>query len=380
MTGNNKIKEPVRIRYKKLANGNQSIYLDIYTDRGREYEFLKLYLITERSALDKETNKNTLRLANAIKSKRIVDLQNNVHGFCNSGSKNKINFILYLKTEMERYKSKGGTSYACSIRSAINYLIAYKGTNVSIKQIDKQYLLGYIEYLKKVQSSHGKTLSISSQATYLAVVVIALNKAVEEDIIQKNPAHNISEDDKPSQGQSTREFLTLEEVRKLNNTKCGNQVVKQAFLFSCFTGLRLGDMRMLKWSDIVNAGKNALQIRLIQQKTLEPIYIPLSQNALDLLPVTTDKSGRVFEMPHVSTIEKHLKKWAKTAGITKNISYHVSRHTNATMLLTHGADIYTVSKLLGHTSVKTTQIYAKIVDEKKREAVNLIPSININDE
>ena len=107
-------------------------------------------------------------------------------------------------------------------------------------------------------------------------------------------------------------------------------------------------------------------------------YLPLSENALQWLPLKGESKSNdlVFPLPHVSTVEKFLQRWAKDAKVNKHVTFHVSRHTNATLMLYYGADIYTVSKLLGHTSVKTTQIYAKIVDENKRKAVNLIPNIN----
>ena len=118
---------------------------------------------------------------------------------------------------------------------------------------------------------------------------------------------------------------------------------------------------------------------MLQQKTGEPVYIPLSANALQWLPNRGRKgdSANVFELPHVSTIEKWLGHWAEEAGVTKHLTYHVSRHTFATLTLAYGADLYTVSKLMGHSNVQTTQIYAKIVDENKRKAVELIPKLNI---
>ena len=115
------------------------------------------------------------------------------------------------------------------------------------------------------------------------------------------------------------------------------------------------------------------QIETVQQKTGEPVYIPLSDNAIKWLPERTGE--RVFNLPHVSSIEKWLAQWSEDAGVKKHITYHVSRHTFATLTLTYGADLYTVSKLLGHSNIQTTQIYAKIVDENKRKAVNLIPEL-----
>ena len=86
----------------------------------------------------------------------------------------------------------------------------------------------------------------------------------------------------------------------------------------------------------------------------------------------------IFELPHSTTLGRVIDRWAKEAGITKHVTFHCARHTFATLELTMGADLYTVSKLLGHTSVSTTQIYAKIVDQKKKEAVNLLNDLFTN--
>jgi len=86
-------------------------------------------------------------------------------------------------------------------------------------------------------------------------------------------------------------------------------------------------------------------------------------------------SDFIFPLTHEGTVNDTLQHWAKVAGITKHISFHAARHTHATMMLTLGADLYTVSKLLGHKNIATTQIYAKIVDKKKEEAIGLIPNL-----
>lgn len=372
-------KEPIRLRTKKLANGNLSLYLDFYRDGKREYEFLKLYLVPEKTKADKILNEETLRTANAIKAQKIVALQNEEHGFT-VNVKAKANFIDYMEAQAESYEQRGSAAYAQSIRNSIYHLRKYKGNTVSLKQVDKAFLLGYIEFLNTTGGKYNKPLSDAAKALYFDVVVIALNKAVKDEIIPFNPAHKINYKDRPQQGEATKQYLTLDEVKALITTPCKYEVLKQAFLFACFCGLRYSDIKSLEWGKIQKVKGGEMQVEIKQQKTGEPLYLPLSNNALQWLPErgAAKDTDKVFALPNVSTVEKYLLIWAKDAGINKHVTFHVSRHTNATLMLSFGADIYTVSKLLGHTNVKTTQIYAKIVDENKRKAVNLIPELKLD--
>lgn len=158
--------------------------------------------------------------------------------------------------------------------------------------------------------------------------------------------------------------MTIEEVRALIATPVQDGRVKNAYLFSCFCGLRISDIVGLKWKNVfVDNGQYRLAVAM--QKTKEPIYLPLSNEALKWMPEREDKAAddHVFSLP--SNINQYLKPWAEAAGITKRFTFHTARHTFATMMLTLGADLYTVSKLLGHTSVRMTQVYAKIINQKK---------------
>ena len=154
--------------------------------------------------------------------------------------------------------------------------------------------------------------------------------------------------------------MTIEEVRALIATPMKNEAIKQAYLFSCFCGLRISDIIGLRWKDVfVDRGQYRLAVSM--QKTKEPIYLPLSP-----------ADDYVFDLPSPTMINLLLKPWAKAAGIDKRFSFHTARHTFATMMLTLGADLYTTSKLLGHADVKMTQVYAKIINQKKDDAVNLV--------
>ena len=207
---------------------------------------------------------------------------------------------------------------------------------------------------------------------------IALNVAVSENLIAKNPCKELSSDDKPKQRQGEREYLTMEELKILIDTPCDQteQLTKNAFLFSCFTGLRYIDIEQLKWKNIVKIDDDNYQIQLNQQKTKNLVVIPLADNAIRWLPdFNGNKDDHVFDIDNYYNLQLRLKRIIQRTGLTKKITFHVGRHTYATLLLYYGADLYTVSKLLGHKSVKTTQIYAKVMDETKRVAVNLIPNI-----
>lgn len=202
----------------------------------------------------------------------------------------------------------------------------------------------------------------------------ALNKAVRDGILSANPLKSISSKEKYQPTESMREYLTLEEMKAAMAAPCPHEDVKRAFLFSCFTGLRLSDVRSLTWGKIVKApdGKT-LYIRIKMQKTQKLVNVPLSKEAVDCLNPKENPDEPIFTLPTgASNIERNIEKWMQNAQITKHITYHCSRHTCATMLLTLGADIYTTSKLLGHANVNTTAIYAKIVDQKKVETVNLV--------
>lgn len=371
-----KAKEPVQIRTKKLSNGNESLYLDIYYNGKREKEYLKLYLVPEKTRADKLKNKETLELAASVKAKRIVELRSNTFGFVGK-AKEKTNLVEWLEKEKNYYHEQGNRNYSYTIRNLIKHISNFSGENTVLQSLDATYVRKFHEYLKGNVNKYGGKLSPETIYTYFTVLSILLNKAVRLDMIPFNPFHKLAQSEKPKRTSSNRIYLTLEEVKKLSETECGDWRVKYAFLFCCFTGLRYVDVSRLRWKHIKQMDSGEYQLEIIQEKTKEPVYIPLSENALKWLPEKgiNGWDNLVFPFGDRSIIYDYLKKWAKDAGIEKDIVFHTSRHTCATLLLRYGADIYTVSKILGHTSVKTTQIYAKVMDETKKEAVNMVPKL-----
>lgn len=387
-----KLKEPVRIRFKQLSNGNQSIYLDYYTGDvirkenyvggKRKYEFLKLYLIPERTREDKAKNEATLALAKAIQSRRIVEVQNDAHGFQNT-NKSRVNLLDYLENIGKQSAEQGSRNYARTVLNTVRALRLFRGDYIAFRDVDKEFLSEFTDYLRQMPKASkygvlktGGRLSNNSVVSYYGTLRTAINRAYKEGIITVNPTKEFDFASKVRQEPSRREYLTLDELKTLINTECRHEIVKRAFLFSCLCGLRVSDIRKLRWCDLQRSG-GRVRIEITMQKTKEPLYLPISDEALKWLPERGEANGSdfIFPLTHEGTVNDTLQHWAKVAGITKHISFHVSRHTHATMMLTLGADLYTVSKLLGHKNIATTQIYAKIVDKKKEEAIGLIPNL-----
>lgn len=379
-----KAKEPIRLRFKTLSNGNQSLYLDYYHNGKREYEFLKMYLIPETTQQDKVANANTLNAANAIKAQRLIEITNGKAGIKTANK--SLLLSDWINTIIERKSNKVSQSSIKGLSRLNQHLSKYDGA-VRLGDVDKKFCIGFTDYLrnakslkvsKKEPNKESKRLSQTTQADLLNTLSIVLNEAVRENLIQSNPVRQLSQTERIKIAESIREYLTLEELQRMIETpvKPQAQEDKNAFLFCCFCGLRHSDVSALRWGDVISDGKKIL-VSIIQKKTKQPVIAPLSDKAISYLPLRNGKSDdeKVFDMPDQAVTNKRLKRWAKDAKISKNVTFHVSRHTFGTMMLTAGADLYTTSKLMGHTDIAVTQIYAKIVDKKKEEAVNLLDNL-----
>ena len=366
-------KEPVRLREKELANGVLSLYLDIYVNGKRSYEFLKLYLIPETNPQAKVQNENTMRAASTIKLNRILEITNNKAGLKNTSIRAKMLLKDWMETFRQAQEQKGVKDQKL-IHNTVHALTAYN-INVAMRDVNRDYIIGLTNFLRNdYRSPRGKKLKDYSVINYLGCLRNALNMAVREDVIADNPIMKLSAQDKVKAPESQREYLTVEEVQQLEATDSPYPHIKQAFLFACYTGLRCSDVRSITWGKIVKDGEK-YRLHTVMFKTKRPFYIPLSKKAMQWMPERGDKTDDdlIFEnIPVQVNTTLYLQPWLDKAGITKPITFHCSRHTFGTMMLTLGADIYTTSKLMGHTKVEVTQIYAKIINKKKDDAVSLI--------
>ena len=328
-----KVKEPIRLRMKELANGSKSLYLDIYRNGKRSYEYLKMYIIPETDDNARKRNAATMTAANTIKSRRIIELTNGEAGIKRADNQETVSLLDWMNTYMEN-QQKRGKKDGHQIKVAIQILKEYAGERVTMEQVDKTFCQGYIDYLLTEYRPQGKPVSKFTAQNYYRVLNGALNAAVRADVIKLNPFTKICNSDKIRRPESKREYMTIEELRALIATPMKNEAVKQAYLFSCFCGLRISDIIGLKWGNVyVDNGQYRLEV--VMQKTKEPIYLPLSPEALRWMPERGEKTAEdaVFDLPSTTHINILIKPWAKAAGIDKKFSFHISRRCELSLLL-----------------------------------------------
>lgn len=373
------------MRKRKMPSGNVSLYLDIYLNGRRQYEYLKLYLVPEEGRKEKEANKQTMRLAEAILAKRIVEFHNERYGF-EDAYRQDTKFLDYYRMMCEKRRgNKESLGNWGNWYSALKHLEEYCKPDLTFRDITSRWVDGFRNYLdntyirrdKRITiatTSDKRKLSQNSKVSYLNKLKACLAQAVKDGIIARNPADNV-DSFKPEE--TERVYLTLEEVKAMAKAECAYPVLKRAFLFSCLTGLRKSDIEKMLWSEVQAQGEYT-RIIFKQKKTGGQEYLDISPQAVAYMGERGAPEDRVFAgFKYSAYVTSELRMWAVRAGITKRITFHSGRHTFAVLMLDLGADIYTVQKLLGHKELHTTQIYAKVLDKKKQEAVMMIPTLDV---
>ena len=219
------------------------------------------------------------------------------------------------------------------------------------------------------------TLSQNSAATYFSIVKAGLHRTFIDEYLTVDIAAKVKG---IPELKVKRETLTLEEAELLAQTPCENEVLKRAFFFAILTGIRLCDIHELTWGEIQKTS-TGWRVDFTQRKTHVVDYLPINEQAYSLCGEPGEHDQQIFAgLTGSSWISRPLKKWIAASGIKKHITFHCSRHTFATLQLENGTDIFVVKGMLGHTNVKTTQIYAHIVDKSKRNAAEVLQIDGLN--
>lgn len=358
----------VTLRKRALPSGKITLYLDYYppvrdpkTMTYCHHEYLGIYLLKDpRSKLDRETNKDKYRKAEAIRAKRELALINEQYGFLDKG-RLKMSFVTYFDRLQKEHSQTWHQTF-------LHFKEFCKGECL-VSEITVPFCRKFLEYLTTAESlgKQKKPLSANTRYTYWSTFRFVLRKALTDNVLTEDLTPHLEGLEKED---IHREFLTLEELQRLAAAPCKNETAKRASLFSCLTGLRRSDILALDWSNfrIHTDGGHAISIRT--QKTKADALLPITDEAYALCG--NPGEGLVFKGLSESKLGRALPDWLDAAGISKHISFHCFRHTYASLLASSGVSIYTVSKLLTHKNVSTTQIYAHLGDDTTREATNTI--------
>ncbi len=346
----------VAIREQKNKSGTVSLRLD-YTHNGKRHRDTLNIILTGDSSKDKEL-KDMAEIIRAKKQYELLAEKNELPRPKSNGA----DFLQYFE-ELSRTRKKNNVW-----NNAVKHLRTFcKGVPLPMRAITVDMVERWKSYLLN-------TVSRNSASTYYNAFRTAINTAFRSELIASNPC---AKTPAISERETDVEYLTIEEQKAMESIEYSTQAIQRAFLFACCTGLRLSDVSALTWNDI-ERGKKEKQIQVRQKKTDGTVLVFLAQKTLHYIgkkPKQAKETDRVFPISSsYAVISKHVKRMAEQAGIKKRVTFHVSRHTFATSLLTQGASLYAVSKLLGHKSIKETERYAKLINAKLEEVAFLVDS------
>lgn len=378
----------VEIKERALKGGNRGLYLEYYEKGFRKRENLHLYLIPDDATNAKSINKRTYLKAMAVRSDRIL---NPPEFDKKPGQEDGIDCTtswLEWCDEYIRYSASCGNGRSAmqhknSVRKRIGeYLDRIGRTDILLKDVTAEVISGLYDCLRNDYRNPGQIkvrdgrLSDYSLRHFGETINAIFNKALREGRIGYNPLRGLNTLERFHVPDKHREYLTPDELTRFLAIEPATETerqVQKAFGLSCMTGLRLGDIQRLRWGDIKPLGEG-WSVSIVQHKTGSPVTVPLNEVALSLLPQRPEsEDGNVFRLPLKSgRVTKYVRSIRDKAGITgKELTFHCSRHTAATLAISAGAELYSVSKILGHRNLVSTQVYAKVNLDKKIEAVNL---------
>lgn len=355
----------VTLRKKPSSDGTYStLYLDIYNRGKRNKEFLKNLRILNapRTPMERENNKKILSQAEQIKLNRALELEGNEYDI-SAKHKQNIDFLALYNNFIETYKKEDIRVHKAVYAKFLEFIESRDIKITTSKQINNELCFEFKEYLESQLNGY-------SPLSYLKRFKVFLSYCVRKKVFKESPCKGISI--KLKQDIIKKNVLTIDEIKLLKNTELSNLEVKKAFLFALFTGLRFSDVKALRHENI---DLNNQTLSIVQEKTGEKLFQPLHPFALELIGDKQDNDSKVFKLPTSEGTNKMLKIWTAKAGIDKKITFHCARHSFATNHIIFKSDIVTLSKLMGHNTIRYTQIYTQIAEDLKRQTINNLPNI-----
>ena len=362
----------VTLRTRPLKNGMLSYYLDYYpgyrdqeTMKTIRHEGLNIYIYANPKN-ERERNFNAVmsEKAEAIRCRRFESIVNDRYDFFDR-HKLKADFLEYYRKQLRKHDQKWEFVY--------HHFYNFVHGKCTFEEIDIDLCNKFREYLLNAkQLRRDGRISKNSASGYWSTFR-GLLKILYRNRLIKTKINDFL--DKIETEDTPKDYLSVEELYKLAETPCKKPILKTAALFSCLTSLRISDILSLQWHEIVDFAAGGKCVHTITQKTKTEDIIPISDEALQLIGYSPEKTGLVFKGLKRSWTQHPMKEWIREAGITKNITFHSYRRTYATLQGAAGTDIRTIQSNMAHKSITTTQRYMKVVDSNKREASNRISLI-----
>ena len=375
----------ISLSQRKLKDGRISLSIEFYrgseiTEDGkrkyfRSFENLETYLfIDPKSAKERKENKEALEFAENVVAIRKAEYAQGRFELKNTAKAKRI-FLNFFADLAEEKRTLDSSNNYGNWYSTYQHLKKVVPKNLTFEEIDENFIKKVRKYFEKDAISKSEIpLSQNSKYSYFNKFKAALRNAFDNGYLTVNYASKVKSFE---QAESQREYLIFDELQRLAKAECKYPVLKKAFLFSCLSGLRWSDINTLIWKEVRDEG-DVSKVNFRQEKTDGVEYLYISKQARELLGERQDPQERVFKgLKYGMTYNTEIVRWCNRAAVPKHITFHSARHTNAVLLLENGADIYTVSKRLGHRELRTTQIYAKIVDSKMKEAAEIIPELTL---
>lgn len=373
----------ISLNKRKLKDGRISLSIEYY--RGsevnsegkrrhlRSFENLDTYLFSEpKTPAEKKHNKEGLSFAESVLAIKKADYVQGKFDLKNTTKSKRTFLAFFSELTDEKMKQDSSNNYG-NWFSTLQHLKKIVSPSFTFDEVDENFIKRVKNYFEKeALTKSNLPLSQNSKYSYFNKFKASLRRAFDDGYLMINYASKVKSFE---QAESQREYLTFYELQSLAKAECKYPILKKAFLFSCLSGLRWSDINTLIWSEVREEGEYS-KVNFRQEKTDGVEYLYISKQARELLGQRKDPQDRVFRgLKYGMTYNTELVRWCNRAGVAKHITFHSARHTNAVLLLENGADIYTVSKRLGHREIRTTAIYAKIVDKKMKEAAEMIPNI-----
>ena len=362
----------VTLRTRPLKNGMLSYYLDYYpgyrdqeTMKTIRHEGLNIYIYANpKNERERNFNATMSEKAEAIRCRRFESIVNDRYDFFDR-HKLKADFLEYYRKQLRKHDQKWEFVY--------HHFYNFVHGKCTFEEIDIDLCNKFREYLLNAkQLRRDDRISKNSASGYWSTFRGLLKILYRNRLIKTNINDFL---DKIEIEDTPKDYLSVEELYKLAETPCKKPILKTAALFSCLTSLRISDILSLQWHEIVDFAAGGKCVHTITQKTKTEDIIPVSDEALQLIGYSPEKTGLVFKGLKRSWTQYPMKEWIREAGITKNITFHSYRRTYATLQGAAGTDIRTIQSNMAHKSITTTQRYMKVVDSNKREASNRISLI-----